>query len=207
MKKVMLLLVCLILLIGWSPVMADQIGAGGIYIFGAHSDTGDFAMENEGKNGWGLTAHYDMDKGWKKQLSKNHALGIEPGIDYKYLKWTKSNNKERTTWRYDKYRDEVPRLITEQYRESEKISSQIVSVTLKPYWEIYKDFRVVGITGVGWELADGCDDDVAITLGGSMQYYFSEQVGTSLSIEEVYSNPTGEYKRWELVTLRLLYRF
>jgi hypothetical protein len=193
--------------------MADQIGLGGIHILRAHSDNGDFAMENEGNHGWGLAAHYDADKGWKKLLSKNHAVGIEPGLDYKYLRWTKSYNKERTLW--DSYKHEFDECdgpcrdykTTEKYRENVKIDSQIVSITLKPYWEIYQDFRVVGITGVGWEFADGCDDGVAATVGGAMQYYFTKDFGTSLSMEQVYSNPTGEYKRWELLTLRLLYRW
>lgn len=213
MKRVTLL--AIVLIFCFAPVaIADQMGAGGIFIKGAHSDDGSFAMENEGSNGWGLAAHYDMDKGWKKILTKNQAIGIEPGIDYKYLKWTKNHN--RTRLKYSKYRDfkecdgdcESPLFVSkEQYRENEKIDSQVVSVTLKPYWEIYQDFRFVGITGIGWEFADGCDDGVAVTLGGAMQYYFTKDLGTSLSMEQVYSDPTNEYKRWELVTLRLLYRF
>jgi len=213
MKKLICLMLVMVL-IGWvSPVMAkDQLGVGGVWIEGAHSDDGKFAMENDGPNGWGINAFYDADLGWVKKVSTNHSFGIDPGIDYIYLRWTKTNNAYREVCEsieYDYYRgDELcqGRCENEKYKKStEKVNSQILSGTLKPYWE-YKDFRLFGIGGVGIEIENSDDADLAVTGGLGIQYYFTENIGLTVSAQEVFSNPTGKYERWDLVVSNLVWR-
>jgi len=210
--KRLICLVLVLLVVGWiAPVMAaDQIGLGGIWIKGAHSDSGKFAMENEGDNGWGINAFYDKDMGWIKKVSEDHAFGLDPGMDYKYLRWTKSYNKERTL----QYRGVICKAcqdypvttIKEQYRENEKVNSQILSGTVKPFWQ-YKDFRLFGIGGVGIEVEESDNANLAVTYGAGLQYYLSKHLGLTVSAQEVYSNPTGNFKRWDLVVANVLYRF
>ena len=213
MKKVCWLVVLLVVL-GWSPVMAgdQQIGLGGIWIEGAHSDNGDFAMENDGPNGWGINAFYDGE-GWKKKVSANHSFGFAPGIDYKYLRWTKTNNAYREVCEpiYWETSDVVDcrqgKCENEKYKKStEKVNSQILSGTLKPFWE-YKDFRLFGIGGIGIEVENSDDADLAITAGLGAQYFFTKNFGLTVSAQEVYSNPTDDYKRWNLVMANALYRW
>ena len=212
MKK-LICFVLVLVMVGWfaGPVMAQQqMGLGGIWIEGAHSDNGDFAMENDGPNGWGINAFYDAE-GWKKKVSDGHALGIAPGLDYKYLRWTKTNNAYREVceprfYEYDNL-EYCPNCENEKYKKStEKVNSQILSGTLKPYWE-YKDFRLFGIGGVGIEVENSDDADLALTAGIGAQYFFTKNLGLSVSAQEVYSNPTDDYKRWDLVVGNLLYRW
>ena len=217
MKK-LLCFVLVMVMVGWfaSPVMAQQqIGLGGAWIQGAHSDNGEFAMENDGSDGWGINAFYDAE-GWKKKVSEGHSFGITPGLDYKYLRWTKTNNAYREVcedfkWNEDPYpqgdREWCPRCENEKYKKStEKVNSQILSGTLKPFWE-YKDFRLFGIGGVGIEVENSDDADLALTAGIGAQYFFTKNLGLSVSAQEVYSNPTDDYKRWDLVVGNLVYRW
>jgi len=151
--------------------------------------------------------------GWVKKVSESFAFGLDPGMDYKYLRWTKSHNKEREICKYYEWNPEPTNCVgngrgckTKQYRENEKVSSQILSGTIKPFLE-YKDFRFFGIGGIGIEVEDTEDANLAVTGGLGLQYYFSKNLGLTMSAQEVYSNPTGKYERWDLYLANVLYRF
>lgn len=206
MKKVVLL----VMVLCFAPLaLADEIGVGGIWITGAHSQTNDDSMDNDS---WGIDAHYDKDMDWEKQVSPNHVLGIVPGMNYKYLRWTKNHNKKRmkyspTDWDCVRECPGVPVTATsENYTESEKINTQILAFTLKPFWEIH-NWRLFAVGGAGIEVSDSDDGEFAVLFGGGIQYMFTERFGTSLAWNEIYSNPTGEYRRWETAVLSLDFRF
>lgn len=213
MKKVVLFLMVVLMVLCWSPVMAqDQLGVGGLWIAGAHSDSGDYAMENEGSDGWGLFAHYDIE-GWTLVMKKNWEIGIDPGMSYHYLRWTKSHNKEeeRCSPRFY-HQDSGPSedywgCSTAHWQENEKVNSQIIAATLKPYLEIKDDFRLFAVSGAGMEVADDGEDNFAVYGGFGAQYFFSKNLGLSVQYHEIYSNPTNDYRRWNTVIGAVEYRF
>ena len=175
---ILALLLCFVFV---TPAAADEFGFGGAYIDG-HSDSGDYGMNNEGSQSWGLALHYDKDKEWFKEFG-NSKIGIDPGMVYIFARWTKNNNKERTVkeeWDYCKgdecepryyptdFQEWPTRTTTEYYTESESINSHILGMYLKPYLEIHKKVRLFGLAGPGLEVADD-GTNFAVGLGGGIQ--------------------------------------
>jgi hypothetical protein len=193
-KKLLITLALSLSLIATSA-FADELGIGGVLVDG-HSDTGSYGMNNEGAQSWGIMSHFDKDKGWKKQISTNSAVGIDPGLAYMYFRWTKNHNLTRTKERH-----------IQKYTREENVNSHIVAITLKPYLEIYKDFRLFTVGGMGWEFADDDGDDMTVMGGVGMQYMFTKNFGTSLSQYVVYTDPTGNYRRFDATVLSIDFRF
>jgi len=208
LKKLVALVLGLVLVSGIPALAADQLTLGGAWVQGAHSEDGKYSMNNSDSDlSWGVMLSYDKDLKWKKQVSNNNALGIDPGLTYLYLRWNKGNNayREVCSPRYSKDGDcEVAwnGCENEKYKKSsESVNSHFGFVTLKPYWEIYKDFRFYAHMGVGYEISDGSKNEDAVMGGAGMQYMWNKNLGTSLAWYEVFSNPTGAYKRWDAVVL------
>lgn len=208
LKKLVALVLGLVLVSGVPALAADQFTLGGVWVQGAHSDDGKYSMNNGGSDlSWGVMLSYDKDLKWKKQVNNNNALGIDPGLTYLYLRWDKGNNAYREVC--------SPRYFTsgdcevawndcenEKYKKStESVDSHFGFVTLKPYWEIHKDFRLFAHMGIGYEVSNGSKNEDAVMGGAGMQYMWNKNLGTSLAWYEVYSNPTGAYKRWDAVVL------
>ncbi len=200
-KKIVALALGIFMMV--TPVMADEFGMGGAYVSG-HSEDKDYAVNNDG---YGVAAHFDKDMGWQKRFSENNAVGIDPGMAYFYLRWEKDTDKTRTKKSsYNGCRD--PKFecepfypngdwntltYTEKYSETEWVNSHFLGVTLKPYWEIYKDFRLFGHAGPGYEFADDNDGDAfAVLTGFGAQYMWTENFGTSLSHNKIWSDPFGD---------------
>ena len=191
---------------------ADQFGLGGALVDG-HSDSSDYGINNKGDQSWGIVAHYDKDMGWKKQLSKLHAIGIEPMLGLQYLHWTKTNNKERTTWEYEKGRNFIcvdtfecgpppPQSATEKYKTTSSVDTLIMSVGPKFYWEIGK-LRTFASTGLGYALQDGAQDDLTAVFSAGIQYQLTNRLGVSLTQWEDFVSPFGEYDRFDKTVLSL----
>jgi hypothetical protein len=191
---------------------ADQFGLGGAYVDG-HSDNGKYGINNSGDQSWGIVAHYDKDMGWKKQLSKLHAVRVEPMLGLQYLHWTKNNNKERTRLEYDDiewqcfdtYECERPRYakkITEEYQVNEKVDTLIMSVGPKFIWDIGK-FSTFASAGAGYALQDGARDDLAAVFSAGIQYRLTDKLGFSLTQWEDFVSPFGEYERFDKTVLAI----
>jgi len=217
MKKVVVALLVSLFLLSGVPAFANELGFGGLWLEGAHSDDSSYAMENEGGNGYGIAAHFDKDMGWKKQLSENNALGIDPGMAYRYIRWHK-NTKESNTLLYRKGTTKtVACLSCDDYTtvyvpssstKTEHVNSHFGFVTLKPYWEIYKDFRLFGAVGLGYEFADDDDGDNMATLTEvGMSYMFTSDLGLSASYGSIFSDPRGDFRRFDTVVGEIVWRF
>jgi len=194
---------------------ADQFGLGGALVDG-HSDSSDYGINNKGDQSWGIVAHYDKDMGWKKQLSKLHAVGIEPMLGLQYLHWTKTNNKERTNkfeiideCRGDCYQIYAPVdndtktwETTEKYKTTSSVDTLIMSVGPKFYWEIGK-LRTFASTGLGYALQDGAHDDLTAVFSAGIQYQVTDRFGVSLTQWEDFVSPFGEYDRFDKTVLSL----
>ena len=214
MNRMTKLLVAALALV--SPVSADEFGFGGSYVDG-HSDTGDYGINNEGSQSFGGVLHYEKDKDWQKTFGKNE-IGVDPGMAYIYLRWTKNHNKERTKWRYEKY-DECDECLyvqsdrpiqasftTEEYQVSETVNSHILGMYLKPYIEFNKKVRLFALAGPGLEFADDGTNFAAI-VGGGIQYRFSKRLAASLTQYEVFSDPTSEYRRFDVTAISIDFLF
>jgi hypothetical protein len=215
MKKLICVVLMLVMILCFTPLtMAqNQIGFGGLWVAGAHSDSGDYAMENEGKDGWGIFAHYDNDADWTLIMKKNWEIGVDPGMSYHYIQWTKNHNKEEERCEFEKYReyDNVEcqgyGCSTARWQENENVNSQIIAATLKPYLQIKDDFRLFTVGGAGMEIADDGEDNFAVYGGVGAQYFFTKNLGLSVQYHEIYSNPTDDYRRWNLVVGAVEYRW
>ena len=196
---------------------ADQFGLGGALVDG-HSDSSDYGINNKGDQSWGIVAHYDKDMGWKKQLSKLHAVGIEPMLGLQYLHWTRTDNKERTI-KGDRYDREWPPTSevgclacdefpiynpekTEEYKTTSSVDTLIMSVGPKFYWEIGK-LRTFASTGLGYALQDGAQDDLTAVFSAGIQYQLTNRLGVSLTQWEDFVSPFGEYDRFDKTVLSL----
>jgi hypothetical protein len=208
---ILALLVCLCFTL---PVSADEFGFGGAYVDG-HSDDGRYGMNNQGSQSYGGVLHYEKDKDWQKTFGKNK-IGIDPGMVYMYLRWTKNHNKEKTEWRYEKY-DECRECLqadrpiqawstTTQYTEEETINSHVLGMYFKPYVEFSKKVRLFTLAGPALEFADD-STNFAVVLGGGIQYRFSKRFATSLTQYEVFSDPTGQYRRFDATVLSIDFLF
>ena len=219
LKKLFVSLVLCLSLIA-TPVIADELGLGGGYVTG-HSSDNDYAINNDG---WAIGAHFDKDMGWQKRFSENNAVGIDPGMAYFFLRWEKDVEKTKTKkWEYEKYdeclncRDwlapvDIPDPVyittTEKYSETEWTNSHILAATLKPYWEIFKDFRLFGVGGAGYEFADDENNAFAVLTGGGLQFMVTESIGTSLSYNAIWSDPAGnDTRRFDVTMFSIDFRF
>lgn len=175
------------------PALADEFGFGGALVDG-HSYSGNYGVNNQGSQSWGLLLHYDKDKEWFKQLSTNSVIGLDPGMMYMYARWTKNHNKSETTCSpiyWDEYRDEcrpIQKSCTTKERagfKNETVNSHILGVYAKPYLELYKKVRFFGIGGVGLELEGGDDTNPALIVGGGIQYRFTKSLALSATQYEI----------------------
>jgi len=213
-KKLFVSLVLCLSLIA-TPVIADELGVGGAYVTG-HSDDKDYAVNNDG---WGIGAHFDKDMGWQKRFSSNNAVGIDPGMAYFFLRWEKDVDKKKTekgTWDYCKERgnaifcDVVPiyKPKTTKWSETENVNSHWIGATLKPYWELYEDFRFFGVGGLGYEFAEDENDAFAPLTGVGIQYMITKSIGTSVSYNAIWSNATGnDSRRFDVTMFSIDFRF
>ena len=206
---ILALLVCLCFAL---PVSADEFGFGGALVDG-HSDDNSYGINNEGSQSYGGVLHYEKDKDWQKTFG-NNKIGIDPGMAYMWLRWTKNENKERTKWEYEKY-DECDECLyaqndrpfrawstTEQYTEDRTINSHILGMYLKPYLELHKKVRLFALAGPGLEFADDSTNFAAIA-GCGLQIRWSDHIATSLTQYEVFSDPTSEYRRFDVTAISL----
>lgn len=210
MTKLFVAVIVVMSLMIAGPAMADEFGMGPAWIDG-HSGSGDYGMNNEGSQSWGFGLHYDKDLKWVKKYSEKTKIGIDPGMFYLYARWTKNNNKERTKWHYKEYDEciecyqEPTRAwsTTEHYTKSETVNSHILGVYFKPYLE-YGKLRLFGLGGPALEIADDADN-FAITVGGGIQYRFTENFGASLTQYEVYADPFSEHRRFDATVFSIDY--
>ncbi len=193
-----------------TPVMADEYGAGGLYVTG-HSKDSSYSVENDG---FGGMLHFDKDMDWRKDFSENNAVGIDPGMAYFFLRWDKDVNKEETEYRSyrletngDCGKDCFDFSETKKWSEEETINSHILALTLKPYWELYKDLRFFTVGGVGYEFADDENDAPVVLAGAGIQYMFTKDFGTSLGHYKIWSDPTDDYRRFDTTVLSVDFRF
>jgi hypothetical protein len=210
---ILALLVCLCFTL---PVSADEFGFGGAFVDG-HSDDGRYGMNNEGAQSFGGVLHYEKDKDWQKTFG-NNKIGVDPGMVYMFLRWTKTHNLEKTTckgYECEKPQYDYPEVnsykryetcTTEKYDKNRSINSHILGMYLKPYWEIHKKVRLFGLAGPGLEFADDSTNFVAV-VGGGIQYRFSERFATSLTQYEVFSDPTSQYRRFDATVLSIDFLF
>lgn len=196
MKKILTLVVCLLVLLAWTTVRADEVGFGGLIMDG-HSKDNDYSVND----GWGLIGHFDKD-GMRTQASENHAFGLDPGVLTMYFNWKKKEKDKTCDDFYRGYPIEKP--IENDYQvtttcttceSTSTVHSQFLFGTLKPYWEINQNFRVFGKTGVGYEFADGAADGISLIGGGGLSYILYHNIGFSASVYEVLSNPTNNDER------------
>ncbi len=214
-KKVFVALMLSLSLIA-TPVMADEFGAGGLYVTG-HSQSNGYSVENDG---FGGMLHFDLDMDWQKRFSENSAVGIDPGMAYFFLRWDKDVNKESTpqdnNWdgcytrpcpktTVDEIQVYKPK--TKKWSEEETINSHILALTLKPYWELYKDLRFFTVGGVGYEFADDENNAPVVLAGAGIQYMFTKAFGTSLGHYKIWSDPTDNHRRFDTTVLSLDWRF
>jgi hypothetical protein len=202
-KKLVALAVGIFMMV--TPVMADELGVGGAYVTG-HSRDSNYAVNNDG---WGIAAHYDKDMGWQKRFSENNAIGIDPGMAYFYLRWQKDTETKETKYeKYDRewYFHEIFATTTKTSKR-ENINSHILAATLKPYWELYKNFRMFGVGGAGYEFADDENNAPAVLAGAGIQYMFTKDFGTSLGHYRIWSDPTDDYRRFDATVLSVDLRF
>jgi hypothetical protein len=218
-KKIVALALGIFMMV--TPVMADEFGAGGAYVTG-HSQDSNYSVENDG---FGSMLHYDKDMGWQKRFSENNAVGIDPGMAYFFLRWDKDIDKEEKTKKFslDDYCRDNPQPYlcggttrdlpvwkkpkTKKWSEEETINSHILALTLKPYWELYKDLRFFTVGGVGYEFTDDDNDAPVVLAGVGIQYMFTKDFGTSLGHYKIYSNPTDNYRRFDTTVLSVDFRF
>jgi hypothetical protein len=184
-----------------TPVIADEFGLGGGYVTG-HSEDKSYSVENDG---YGGMLHFDKDMDWRKDFSENNAVGIDPGMAYFYLRWDKDVDKEETkTGELTDCRNcRKHTTITVE----ETINSHILAATMKPYWELYKKFRMFGVAGAGYEFADDENNAPVVLAGVGMQYMFTDSFGTSLGHYKIWSDPTNNYRRFDTTVLSLDFRF
>jgi len=225
-KKLFVSLVLCLSLIA-TPVIADELGVGGAYVTG-HSSDNDYAVNNDG---WGIGAHFDKDMGWQKRFSSNNAVGIDPGMAYFFLRWEKDVEETKThkgyrDWdrcgedkicpppppiHYGDIGDEFPIWnpeYTTKTSKTEWVNSHILAATLKPYWEIYKDWRLFGVGGAGYEFAEDENNAFAALTGVGLQFMVTESIGTSLSYNAIWSNPTGnDTRRFDVTMFSIDFRF
>ncbi len=198
----------------------DEIGAGPAYVDG-HSDDGSYGMNNEGAQSFGGVLHYEKDKNWAKTLGKNK-IGIDPGMVYMYLRWTKNENKKRTHTKeippeycynggceidppsLNALNGVVPQYETtiENYTKERTINSHILGMYFKPYWEIRNKVRLFALAGPGLEFADDSTNFAAV-VGAGLQVRWTDRIATSLTQYEVFSDPTNEYRRFDATVLSL----
>lgn len=197
-----------------SPVIADEFGAGGLYVTG-HSEDKTYSVENDG---YGGMLHFDKDMDWTKTFSENNTVGIDPGMAYFFLRWDKDVEKSETKWEYEKgdiclpdhictARPQRAWLTTKKWSEEETVNSHILAATMKPYWELYKKFRVFGVAGAGYEFADDENNAPVVLAGVGMQYMFTDSFGTSLGHYKIWSDPTDDYRRFDSTVLSIDFRF
>ena len=204
-----------------SPVIADEFGAGGLYVTG-HSEDKTYSVENDG---YGGMLHFDKDMDWTKTFSENSAVGIDPGMAYFFLRWDKDVEKSETVKNRfegcpnirgcETVLTDVPVdnpgwkefTTTKKWSEEETVNSHILAATLKPYWELYKKFRVFGVAGAGYEFADDENNAPVVLAGVGMQYMFTDSFGTSLGHYKIWSDPTDDYRRFDTTVLSLDWRF
>lgn len=210
---ILALLVCLCFAL---PVSADEFGVGPAWVDG-HSDDGKYGMNNEGPQSFGGVLHFERDKGWMKTFG-NNKIGVDPGMVGMFFRWTKTENREKTTCkgyeceepRYDyetTTQDRYETCTTKEYGRNESVNSYILGAYLKPYLEIMKGkVRVFGLGGPGLEFADDGTHFAAV-VGGGVQYRFSKRFAASLTQYEVFSDPTGEYRRFDATVLSFDYLF
>ena len=217
MKKLVIALVmALFLLTGMAVHAEDEFGMGYIWVHSAHSDSDQFSMGNNNSDGWGISMHFDKDFGWKSELSKNNIIGLNPGIEADYIRWTKTKNgwqEKCKAYRYEKTEtlgvgNNCWGCENEKYeRSSNHVDSFFAFATLKPYWQIYNDFKLFGKGGAGYELSDGSKDDFAVTFGGGLQYQWTPGFVLSAEWSEIYTNPGGDYKRWDTAMFKAVMWF
>ena len=224
-KKLFVSLVLCLSLIA-TPVIADELGVGGAYVTG-HSEDRDYAVNNDG---WGIGAHYDKDMGWQKRFSSNNAIGVDPGMAYFFLRWEKDVEETKTHkgGKWDCYysvkggaicppppptvlNDEFPIWnpeYTTKTSSTEWVNSHWIGATLKPYWELYEDFRFFGVGGLGYEFAEDENDAFAPLTGVGIQYMITKSIGTSVSYNAIWSNATGnDSRRFDVTMFSIDFRF
>jgi hypothetical protein len=205
-KRICIVIIALLCLSFATPTLADEFGIGSGW-FNGHSDTGDYAMMNEGGNPWGFVLHYDYDAEWLRKFDKV-TFGIDPGMMYTYVHWTKNHNKTREVcedkWCYEEPRYECDfepicqyeECTEEEYRDNESINSHILGAYLKPYVDFYGKVRLFTLFGPGLEIADDYIQE-AVVMGGGIQYRWTKSIATSLTQYEIFSSPFDDYRRFD----------
>lgn len=174
---------------------ADQFGIGGALVDGHSEDNGDYGINNEGPQSWGIIGHFDKDMKWKHQISKLNAVGIELSLGLQYLHWTKNDHQK----------SEVCDGYTCWPKETTRNSSTdtfIMSVGPKIYWEIGK-LRTFVSAQPGYARQDGAHDDLAAVFNGGIQYQITRHLGASLSQWETFVSPMGKYDRFDATVLAI----
>jgi hypothetical protein len=194
---------------------ADELGFGSGW-FNGHSDDGSYSMMNDGDWTYGFVLHYEKD--WLETDNKKFTFGMDPGMMYTWVRWTKGHNKEREICEEGDCWDRVltsceiyypcqeEECHTEKYKDNETINSHILAGYLKPYLEIHKRVRLFGLAGAGVEIADD-QSNPAIVYGGGLQIHLTDHLSTSATVYEIFADPTGEYRRYDATILSLDYRW
>lgn len=217
-KKVLVGIIVAICLAMAAPAMADQAGLGGAWVDG-HSDSGDYGVNNHGKQSWGLHFNYDKDLGWKHMFGEHAAVGIDPSMQLFYLHWTKQINRTReesdckfepvdydyqnpiTTCRYGECGTH-----TVEGRKFISVDSLIAAVGPKAYFAFGR-FQLYSLAAFGYALQDGSQDDLALIgqIGGSVQ--FTKHFGMSIDHSEIFVNPNGNYDRFDVTSINAIVFF
>lgn len=212
---VVALVVTVAMVVCAGTVSADQLAIGGKWVDG-HSFSGDYGVNNQGSQSWGFGLFYDKDYGWLKQLSKNTAIGLDPGMLAQYLRVTIQNNKERTKtervectrenyydceWDYD----ETPymtKTTTEEYYTIDHANVLLLGVYPKMYLKTYK-FRFFIAPIAGMELSD--DEGTKPMYGGmaGIQLDITKSFGVNVTQEELWTPD----RRFDITSVNAVFRF
>lgn len=205
---VVALVVAVAMVVCAGTVSADQLAIGGKWVDG-HSFSGDYGVNNRGSQSWGFGLFYDKDYGWLKQLSKNTAIGLDPGMLAQYLRVTIQNNKERTKTecfecdREDYNERPYPcKTTTEEDYTIDHANVLLLGVYPKMFLKTYK-FKFFLAPIAGMELSD--DEGTKPMYGGmaGIQYDITKSFGVNVTQEELWTPD----RRFDITSINAVFKF